>query len=169
MLIYSMSVEEDGFIADREGGFGWTVPTRSTRQRPSQCPARRGAANDPSMTSRFSSNLVRGIIVATSVLTAACSSGGAERSAPLVGVETSTAPATPDTPGTLPTANELTALYNTALDYDVPLSDRVNLIQGVDEADPRLAQKFVQEEMTVAFHAVLDRGDGSLLAFGNPS
>jgi len=26
MLIYSMSVSVDGFIADREGGFEWTVP-----------------------------------------------------------------------------------------------------------------------------------------------
>jgi dihydrofolate reductase len=26
-LIYSMSVSVDGFIADREGGFGWTVPS----------------------------------------------------------------------------------------------------------------------------------------------
>jgi dihydrofolate reductase len=26
MLIYSMSVSVDGFIADREGAFGWTVP-----------------------------------------------------------------------------------------------------------------------------------------------
>jgi len=26
MLIYSMSVSVDDFIADREGGFGWTVP-----------------------------------------------------------------------------------------------------------------------------------------------
>jgi len=26
MLIYSMSVSVDGSIADREGGFGWTVP-----------------------------------------------------------------------------------------------------------------------------------------------
>jgi hypothetical protein len=26
MLIYSMSVSVDGFIADREGGFGWTDP-----------------------------------------------------------------------------------------------------------------------------------------------
>jgi hypothetical protein len=25
MLIYSMSVSVDGFIADREGGFGWTA------------------------------------------------------------------------------------------------------------------------------------------------
>jgi hypothetical protein len=24
MLIYSMSVSADGFIADRQGGFGWT-------------------------------------------------------------------------------------------------------------------------------------------------
>ena len=30
MLIYSMSVSVDGFIADREGAFGWTVPTRSS-------------------------------------------------------------------------------------------------------------------------------------------
>jgi dihydrofolate reductase len=26
MVIYSMGVSVDGFIADREGGFGWTVP-----------------------------------------------------------------------------------------------------------------------------------------------
>jgi dihydrofolate reductase len=26
MLIFSMSVSVDGFIADREGGFGWSVP-----------------------------------------------------------------------------------------------------------------------------------------------
>jgi dihydrofolate reductase len=26
MLVYSMSVSVDGFIADRTGGFGWTVP-----------------------------------------------------------------------------------------------------------------------------------------------
>jgi dihydrofolate reductase len=27
MLIYSMSVSVDGFIADREGGFGWSFPS----------------------------------------------------------------------------------------------------------------------------------------------
>jgi dihydrofolate reductase len=27
MLIYSMNVSVDGFIADREGAFGWTVPS----------------------------------------------------------------------------------------------------------------------------------------------
>jgi dihydrofolate reductase len=27
MLIYAMSVSVDGFIADREGGFGWTFPS----------------------------------------------------------------------------------------------------------------------------------------------
>jgi dihydrofolate reductase len=27
LLIYSLSVSVDGFIADREGGFGWTVPS----------------------------------------------------------------------------------------------------------------------------------------------
>ena len=26
MLIYSMSVSVDGFIADREGTFGWSIP-----------------------------------------------------------------------------------------------------------------------------------------------
>ena len=26
MLIYSMSVSVDGFISDREGAFGWTLP-----------------------------------------------------------------------------------------------------------------------------------------------
>ena len=29
MLIYSMSVSVDGFIADREGGFEWTAPATS--------------------------------------------------------------------------------------------------------------------------------------------
>ena len=27
MLIYSMSVSVDGFVTDRDGGFGWTVPS----------------------------------------------------------------------------------------------------------------------------------------------
>jgi dihydrofolate reductase len=27
MLIYSMSVSVDGFIADRQGAFGWTAPS----------------------------------------------------------------------------------------------------------------------------------------------
>ncbi|MDQ2897900.1 MAG: hypothetical protein M3Y09_20085 [Actinomycetota bacterium] len=27
MLIYSMSVSVDGFVADREAAFGWTVPS----------------------------------------------------------------------------------------------------------------------------------------------
>ena len=27
MLIFSMSVSADGFIADRQGGFEWTVPS----------------------------------------------------------------------------------------------------------------------------------------------
>ncbi|MDP1849288.1 MAG: dihydrofolate reductase family protein [Solirubrobacteraceae bacterium] len=30
MLIYSMSVSVDGFIADRDGDFGWSVPTEET-------------------------------------------------------------------------------------------------------------------------------------------
>jgi hypothetical protein len=29
MLIYSMGVSVDGFIADREGEFGWTARARS--------------------------------------------------------------------------------------------------------------------------------------------
>ena len=32
MLIYSMSVSVDGFIADREGGFEWTVPSEELFQ-----------------------------------------------------------------------------------------------------------------------------------------
>lgn len=31
MLIYSMSVSVDGFIADREGAFGWTAPNADFR------------------------------------------------------------------------------------------------------------------------------------------
>jgi hypothetical protein len=30
MLIYSMSVSVDGFIADREGAFEWTPPSEAT-------------------------------------------------------------------------------------------------------------------------------------------
>jgi hypothetical protein len=30
MPIYSMSVSVDGFIADREGAFGWTAPSATT-------------------------------------------------------------------------------------------------------------------------------------------
>src|SRR5512132_4597541 len=29
MLIYSMNVSVDGFIADREGAFGWTIPSEA--------------------------------------------------------------------------------------------------------------------------------------------
>ena len=32
MLIYSMGVSVDGFIADRAGGFGWTVPSEEQFQ-----------------------------------------------------------------------------------------------------------------------------------------
>ncbi len=32
MLIYSMSVSADGFIADRAGGFGWTAPSEEQFQ-----------------------------------------------------------------------------------------------------------------------------------------
>ncbi|MDF3304485.1 hypothetical protein P3H15_05560 [Rhodococcus sp. T2V] len=97
------------------------------------------------MTLRFNSILACGIVVAASGVMAACSSDDGESAPPSVGMEaTSSVPTTPDIPGTLPTADELTALYNTALDYDVPLSDRVNLIQGVDDADPRLAWKIAR-------------------------
>jgi hypothetical protein len=27
MLVFSMSASVDGFVADREGGFGWTAPS----------------------------------------------------------------------------------------------------------------------------------------------
>ena len=33
MLIYSMSVSVDGFIVDREGAFGWTVPSEERSAR----------------------------------------------------------------------------------------------------------------------------------------
>jgi hypothetical protein len=32
VLIYSMSVSVDGFIADREGAFGWTAPSESSER-----------------------------------------------------------------------------------------------------------------------------------------
>jgi len=31
-LIYSMSVSVDGFIADRDGAFGWTAPSDELRR-----------------------------------------------------------------------------------------------------------------------------------------
>jgi len=33
MLIYSMSVSVDGFIADREGAFGWSAPSDFPRKK----------------------------------------------------------------------------------------------------------------------------------------
>jgi len=122
----------------------------------------------PAMTLRFSQALAAGIVVAASALMAACSSDSGEVSPSMRVESTSSTSVGPEEPGILPTAEELTALYNSAIDYDVPLSDRVKLIQGVDEDDPRLAQKFVQEEMTVQFHIVVDIGNGSVLALGNP-
>ena len=38
MLIYSMSVSVDGFIADREGAFGWTPVAVMISERRSQPP-----------------------------------------------------------------------------------------------------------------------------------
>ena len=34
MLIYSMSVSVDGFIADREGAFEWTAPSEESDRWP---------------------------------------------------------------------------------------------------------------------------------------
>jgi hypothetical protein len=49
MLIYSMSVAVDGFIADREGGFGWTAPSEellvSTSRRRASSVASRGPSH----------------------------------------------------------------------------------------------------------------------------
>jgi hypothetical protein len=38
MLIYSMSVSVDGFIADREDGFGWTAPSEELLAQTPLCP-----------------------------------------------------------------------------------------------------------------------------------
>src|ERR1700730_12634331 len=57
MLIYSMSVSVDGFIADREGAFGWTAPNEEqfrfhivqTRELGGYLCGRRLYETDPSM------------------------------------------------------------------------------------------------------------------------
>jgi hypothetical protein len=46
MLIYSMSVSVDGFIADREGGFGWAAPSEELFVSTS-CRHASSAAQDP--------------------------------------------------------------------------------------------------------------------------
>ncbi|MFE7417922.1 hypothetical protein [Rhodococcus sp. NPDC057529] len=80
---------------------------------------------------------------------------------------TSFAAAAPEVPATAdPTPAELTALVETALDYDVRLADRVKLFQGVSESDPALAQRFVQEKLTVEFTSVTSTGEGEVSAHG---
>ncbi|MDV6270993.1 hypothetical protein [Rhodococcus globerulus] len=107
-------------------------------------------------------------IIATSLMTA-CSSNLQEPPPPPTRGDTpSSTSTTPEEPGVLPTAEELTALYNTAINNDVPLLEPVKLIQVVEEADPRLAQKFAIKQVSVQFHTVTDLCKGSLLAFYKP-
>jgi hypothetical protein len=55
MLIYSMSVSVDAFIADRDGAFGWSVPSDEQLRfhpRYSSAAARRSCRRSPN-TSRW--------------------------------------------------------------------------------------------------------------------
>ena len=121
------------------------------------------------MTSRLVPVLLVGAAV-TAGLLSACGSdnNGADLPASSTGVQaTSFAAAAPEVPATAgPTPAELTALVETALDYDVRLADRVKLFQGVSENDPALAQRFVQEKLTVEFTSVTSTGEGEVTARG---
>jgi hypothetical protein len=116
------------------------------------------------MTSRLVPVLLAGVAVTAGVLSACGSDdgGGGDSPAPTAGAQaTSFAAAAPEVPATAdPTPAELTALVETALDYDVRLADRVKLFQGLNENDPALAQRFVQEKLTVEFTSVTSTGDG---------
>jgi hypothetical protein len=116
------------------------------------------------MTSRLVPVLLAGAAV-TAGLLSACGSdnSGGDAPASATGVQaTSFATAAPEVPATA----ELTALVETALDYDVRLADRVKLFQGVRENDPALAQRFVQEKLTVEFTSVTSTGEGEVSARG---
>lgn len=78
---------------------------------------------------------------------------------------TAFAPPPPAVPATaVPTAAQLSALYNAALDYDVRVEDRAKLFEA---GSAELAQAFVQEKMQMDFSAVHDNGDGSVGATGH--
>ena len=121
------------------------------------------------MTSRLVPALLLGATVTASLLSA-CGSDSSDGDSPessAGGQATSFAAAAPEVPATAdPTPAALTALVETALDYDVRLADRVKLFQGVSEDDPALAQRFVQEKLTVEFTTVTSTGDGEVSARG---
>ncbi|BAH51823.1 hypothetical protein ROP_35760 [Rhodococcus opacus B4] len=121
------------------------------------------------MTSRLVPVLLAGAAVTAGLLSGCGSDNdGRDSSASTAGVQaTSFAAAAPEVPATAdPTPAELTALVETALDYDVRLADRVKLFQGESENDPALAQRFVQEKLTVEFTSVTSTGEGEVSARG---
>ncbi|MFC9358400.1 hypothetical protein ACFTZB_17750 [Rhodococcus sp. NPDC057014] len=113
--------------------------------------------------------LVSVLVAGAAGLLSACGSddGGVDSHASTMVQATSFATAAPEVPATAdPSPAELTALIETALDYDVRLADRVKLFQGVSENDPALAQRFVQEKLTVEFTSVTSTGEGEVSASG---
>ena len=121
------------------------------------------------MTSRLVPVPLAGAAVTAGLLSACSSDNEGDDSPASATVEqaTSFAAAAPEVPATVdPTPAELTALVETALDYDVRLADRVKLFQGVSESDPALAQRFVQEKLAVEFTFVTSPGAGEVSARG---
>ncbi|KXF51996.1 hypothetical protein AXA44_47875 [Rhodococcus sp. SC4] len=121
------------------------------------------------MTSRLVPVLLAGAAIAAGLLSACGSDNeGGDSPASATGAQaTSFVAAAPEVPATVePTPAELTALVETALNYDVQLADRVKLFQGVSESDPALAQRFVQEKLTVEFTSVASTGEGEVSARG---
>ncbi|EID79829.1 hypothetical protein W59_11351 [Rhodococcus opacus RKJ300 = JCM 13270] len=120
------------------------------------------------MTSRLVPALLTGAAVTAGLLSGCGSDSGGDASESSVGEQsTSFAAAAPEVSATAdPTPAELTALVETALDYDVRLADRVKLFQGESEYDPALAQRFVQEKLTVEFTSVTSTGEGEVSARG---
>ncbi|MGU3434122.1 hypothetical protein ACNHUS_14010 [Actinomycetes bacterium M1A6_2h] len=115
--------------------------------------------------------LVGGMAVAAALTMTACSSddgGTTATTTTTAAATTSATAATGDLPP-VPTAAELNADLQRGLDPNVPVSEKVGLVQGA-EADPDLITKVAdaarQNNATVVVNDVTDLGDGTLSANG---
>lgn len=68
----------------------------------------------------------------------------------------------------LPTPQQLSALFYAARNYGVDVADRVKMIEGNDDDNYQAAQKFAtgSSGQTVEFTSVTDLGDGLISATG---
>jgi hypothetical protein len=114
--------------------------------------------------------LVGTMAIAATLTMTACSSGGDEPAATTTTAAATTSATAPtgDLPP-VPTAADLNAELQRGLDPNVPVSEKVGLVQGA-EADPDLITKVADaaraNNATVTVNDVTDLGDGTLSANG---